>query len=131
MNTSMERGSVDKAVSTEDLCMMTRDINLEVARLEAMLNTLVENKVEAMKADKPKQISNHSTPKSTKKRFQRITSSSTASSSHKENVHGHQHRSHHRNHHGKRSRHGKRNGQYSIMLCMLSDVTLRDLRLRS
>ncbi|GLV41175.1 uncharacterized protein CBL_04699 [Carabus blaptoides fortunei] len=108
----MERGSVDKAVSTEDLCVVSRDINLEVARLEAMLNTLVENKVEAMKADKPKQISNHSTPKATKKRFQRITSSSTASSSHKDNAHGqnHQHRSHYRSHHGKRSRHGKRNG---------------------
>lgn len=36
---------VDKAVSTEDLALVTRDIHLEVARLEAMLNTLVENKV--------------------------------------------------------------------------------------
>lgn len=84
---------VDKAVSTEDLSFETRDVNLDVARLEAVLHTLVENKVEAMKNEKTKSSSSHSTPMTWDKRLHRITSSSTASSSHN---HGRDHRHYHK-----------------------------------
>lgn len=96
---------VDKAVSTEDLRFATRDVNLDVARLEAVLNTLVENKVEAMKNEKTKlSSSSHSTPMTWDKRLQRITSSSTASSSHKENNHGYDPHQKFRHYHKKKVR---------------------------
>lgn len=74
----------DKAVSTEDLCAepVTHNTYLEVARLEAVLNTLVENKVEAIK-NEIKLPSLHSSPKALINRL-RITSTSTASSKDKE-----------------------------------------------
>lgn len=93
---------VDKAVSTEDLRFETRDVNLDVARLEAVLSTLVENKVEAMKNDKSKSTSSHSTQMTWDKRLQRITSSSTASS--KDN-HGYEHHHKFRHYHKKRRHH--------------------------
>lgn len=76
----------DKAVSTEDLCIESQStMCLEAAKLEALFKTLVENKVEAIKNDKVKLSSVHSSPKSLVHRF-RLTSSSSANSS-KENHH--------------------------------------------
>lgn len=74
--------STDKAVSTEDLCCNGLDQNLslgvDVARLEAILQTLVENKVEALKNDNRKSSSVHSSPKSILNRL-RLTSTSSQS----------------------------------------------------
>ncbi|XP_050303988.1 uncharacterized protein LOC126741564 [Anthonomus grandis grandis] len=57
--------SIDKAVSTEDLCTEEdASSTLGVLRLEAILNTLVENKVEALKQENGKPNSLHSSPKS-------------------------------------------------------------------
>lgn len=74
----------DKAVSTEDLCSdpVPRNTYIEVARLEAVLNTLVENKVEAIK-NEIKSPSLHSSPKALIDRL-RITSTSTTSSKDKD-----------------------------------------------
>ncbi|KAF5294302.1 hypothetical protein FQA39_LY13446 [Lamprigera yunnana] len=71
----------DKAVSTEDLYTKPqRAIYLEVAKLESVFRTLVENKVEAIKNDKVRLSSVNSSPKSLVQRM-RITSSSSAASS--------------------------------------------------
>ncbi|XP_060527218.1 uncharacterized protein LOC132702544 [Cylas formicarius] len=61
----------DKAVSTEDLCTDegTDSTALGVLKLEAFLNTLVENKVEALKNENVKAASLHSSPK---RLFQRL-----------------------------------------------------------
>ncbi|KAK5650477.1 hypothetical protein RI129_001506 [Pyrocoelia pectoralis] len=76
----------DKAVSTEDLSFKPqRAIYLEVAKLESVFRTLVENKVEAIKNDKVRLSSVNSSPKSLLHRM-RITSSSSAASS-KGNLH--------------------------------------------
>lgn len=118
---------VDKAVSTEDLSFETRDVNLDVARIEAVLNTLVENKVEAMKNDKTKSSSSHSTPMTWDKRLQRITSTSTASSSHKENNHRKIHHYHRKKikHNDKepdtkRNGHNRTNGQFFLSIFQVS-----------
>lgn len=77
VNVKME--VADKAVSTEDLC--TKPLNstcLEVARLEAVLNTLVNSKVEAIK-NETRHLSIPSSPKALINRL-RLTSSSTVSS---------------------------------------------------
>lgn len=94
----------DKAVSTEDLCADTpHNTCLEVARLEAVLNTLVENKVEAIK-NEIKAPSVHSSPKALINRL-RITSTSTASSKEKEDQSGsHSHQSHVNRKHRRRKR---------------------------
>ncbi|CAH1128671.1 unnamed protein product [Ceutorhynchus assimilis] len=55
---------IDKAVSTEDLCSKEVPPALGVLRLEAILNTLVENKVESLKLENGKTSSLHSSPKS-------------------------------------------------------------------
>lgn len=70
----------DKAVSTEDLCTIGTEQNaaLGIARLEALLQTLVENKVEALKNDNRKASSVHSSPKRILNRL-RLTSSSSQS----------------------------------------------------
>lgn len=104
LSTHLTTQLVDKAVSTEDLRYATRDVNLDVVRLEAVLNTLVENKVEAMKNEKSKSSSSHSTPMAWDKRMQRITSSSTASDSHKDVNHGHEYPQSFRHYHKKRVR---------------------------
>ncbi|KAF2879664.1 hypothetical protein ILUMI_26502 [Ignelater luminosus] len=92
----------DKAVSTEDLCIEPpRTMCLEAAKLEAVFKTLVENKVEAIKNNKVRLSSVHSSPKSLVNRL-RITSSSSAASS-KDN---HQHRSH--CHHSPNRKHRRR-----------------------
>ncbi|KAF5293844.1 hypothetical protein FQR65_LT10982 [Abscondita terminalis] len=71
----------DKAVSTEDLhSKPQRAIYLEVAKLESVFRTLVENKVESIKNDKIRLASVTSSPKSLIRRM-RITSSSSAASS--------------------------------------------------
>ncbi|KAK4881923.1 hypothetical protein RN001_005242 [Aquatica leii] len=78
----------DKAVSTEDLYTKPqRAIYLEVAKLESVFRTLVENKVQAIKNDKVRLASANSSPKNLVRRM-RITSSSSASSS-KVNIHKH------------------------------------------
>lgn len=70
----------DKAVSTEDLSRIGIEQNatLGIARLEALLQTLVENKVEALKNDNRKASSVHSSPKSILNRL-RVTSTSIQS----------------------------------------------------
>lgn len=70
----------DKAVSTEDLCTIGTEETaaLGIARLEALLQTLVENKVEALKNDNRKTSSVHSSPKRILNRL-RLTSSSSQS----------------------------------------------------
>lgn len=94
----------DKAVSTEDLCSepIPHNTYLEVARLEAVLNTLVENKVEAIK-NEIKSPSLHSSPKALINRL-RITSTSTASSKDKEEHSG----SHYSRHSRGNRKHQKR-----------------------
>ncbi|XP_018565322.1 uncharacterized protein LOC108906525 [Anoplophora glabripennis] len=61
----------DKAVSTEDLCADSQKQGVlpGVARLEAILHTLVENKVEALKNDSRKASSVNSSPMSIFKRL--------------------------------------------------------------
>nr|XP_023019077.1 uncharacterized protein LOC111507925 [Leptinotarsa decemlineata] len=70
----------DKAVSTEDLCIKEGINNsvVKVARLEAILHTLVESKVETLKKDNRKSSSVHSSPKTILNRL-RLTSSSSQS----------------------------------------------------
>ncbi|CAH1107568.1 unnamed protein product [Psylliodes chrysocephalus] len=77
----------DKAVSTEDLCRVDhkRNVALSLARLEAILQTLVENKVESLKNDNRKQSSVHSKPKSILKRL-RLTSTSSQSTTKNEKM---------------------------------------------
>lgn len=88
----------DKAVSTEDLCTESQTaMCLEAAKLQAVFKTLVENKVEAIKNDKARSSSVHSSPKSLVNRL-RITSSSSAASSkdHHHRSYDHFSPSHHR-----------------------------------
>lgn len=68
----------DKAVSTEDLCVIDIEPNaaLGIARLEALLQTLVDNKVEALKNDNRKASSVHSSPKSILTRLRLMSTSS-------------------------------------------------------
>ncbi|XP_066152199.1 uncharacterized protein [Euwallacea fornicatus] len=54
---------LDKAVSTEDLCADEVSSTFGVLRLDAILNTLVENKVEALKQENDKNSSLHSSPR--------------------------------------------------------------------
>ncbi|XP_066254638.1 uncharacterized protein [Euwallacea similis] len=54
---------LDKAVSTEDLCADEVPSSFGVLRLDAILNTLVENKVEALKQENDKNSSLHSSPR--------------------------------------------------------------------
>ncbi|KAG5879560.1 hypothetical protein JTB14_019856 [Gonioctena quinquepunctata] len=70
----------DKAVSTEDLCTELKNQSsvVDIARLEAILQTLVENKVEALKKEGRKASSVHSSPRSILNRL-RLTSSSSQS----------------------------------------------------
>ncbi|GJQ69370.1 hypothetical protein Trydic_g6494 [Trypoxylus dichotomus] len=96
----------DKAVSTEDLCydpsvaglhysqQSQRQPNstcIEVARLEGVLNTLLENKVEAIKNDRTSSL--HSSPKMLLNRF-RIISTTSESVSSKDKDSAHSQRSH-------------------------------------
>lgn len=83
----------DKAVSTEDLCIdlpPPRNASLEAARLEAVIKTLVENKVETLKNQaKKRKSSNYSiTSGSPKSLFNRLrgTSTSTVSSKDREEI---------------------------------------------
>ncbi|XP_025830343.1 uncharacterized protein LOC108738893 [Agrilus planipennis] len=91
----------DKAVSTEDLCskFVENTTYLEATRLEALLKTLVQNKVNAIKNDR-KCSSLYSSPKSVINRW-RLTSSSTVSSKDKEAVSLGEH-DHHSPHHKRR-----------------------------
>lgn len=71
----------DKAVSTEDpstVKLAEPNAALGIARLQALLHTLVENKVEALKNDNRKVSSVHSSPKSILNRL-RLTSTSSQS----------------------------------------------------
>lgn len=73
--------TLDKAVSTEDFSTTTepRNVYVEAARLEALLNVLVEHKVESMKNEKSKVLlSNIHSPKPFISRL-RITSTSSSS----------------------------------------------------
>lgn len=116
----------DKAVSTEDLCSepIPHNTYLEVARLEAVLNTLVENKVEAIKNEIRSPPSLHSSPKALINRL-RITSTSTASSKeHSGSHYSHSHRSRGNRKHQKRKRseesdkrHTRRTGKRFYLFC--------------
>lgn len=85
----------DKAVSTEDLCYVSgnADYNrqgpnstcVEVARLEGVLNSLLESKVEAIKNDRAS--SSHSSPKMLLNRFRIISTSGSVSSKDKDSAH--------------------------------------------
>ncbi|RZC41629.1 uncharacterized protein BDFB_012801, partial [Asbolus verrucosus] len=76
----------DKAVSTEDLCIdLPRNTGLEAARLEAVIKTLIENKVETLKNAKRKSSSITSSPKSLFNKL-RGTSTSTVSSKDKDEI---------------------------------------------
>lgn len=95
----------DKAVSTEDLCynsgnqqqeqqqqqqLEQQQLNntcIEVARLEGVLNTLLESKVEAIKNDKSSSL--HSSPKMLINRFRIISTSESVSSKDKDSGHSH------------------------------------------
>ncbi|XP_030755719.1 uncharacterized protein LOC115882039 isoform X1 [Sitophilus oryzae] len=54
---------LDKAVSTEDLCIEDIPTAIGVLKLDAILNTLVENKVESIKHENGKKSSLQSSPK--------------------------------------------------------------------
>ncbi|EEZ97374.2 hypothetical protein TcasGA2_TC011199 [Tribolium castaneum] len=76
----------DKAVSTEDLCIdLPRNASLEAARLEAVIKTLIENKVETLKNAKRKSSSITSSPKSLFNKL-RGNSTSTVSSKDKDDI---------------------------------------------
>ncbi|XP_063906606.1 uncharacterized protein LOC135125161 [Zophobas morio] len=76
----------DKAVSTEDLCIdVPRNASLEALRLEAVIKTLIENKVETLKNAKRKSSSITSSPKSLFNKL-RGTSTSTVSSKDKDEI---------------------------------------------
>ncbi|CAH1379848.1 unnamed protein product [Tenebrio molitor] len=76
----------DKAVSTEDLCIdLPRNASLEAARLEAVIKTLIENKVETLKNAKRKSSSITSSPKSLFNKL-RGTSTSTVSSKDRDEI---------------------------------------------
>ncbi|XP_072384419.1 uncharacterized protein [Diabrotica undecimpunctata] len=76
----------DKAVSTEDLCGDQQKVSVAVSlvRLEAILQTLIENKVEALRNESRKTSSIHSSQKSILKRL-RLTSTSSQSTTKEEN----------------------------------------------
>lgn len=71
--------TLDKAVSTEDFTE-SQNVCVEAARLEALLNALVEHKVESMKNEKSRMLSIQagSSPKQLISRL-RITSTSSSS----------------------------------------------------
>lgn len=71
--------TLDKAVSTEDFSAENRNVYVEATRLEALLNALVEHKVESMKNQKSGMLSiqSGSSPKQLISRL-RITSSSSS-----------------------------------------------------
>lgn len=71
----------DKAVSTEDLCIDVPRNAREAARLEAVIKTLIENKVENIKNAKRKSSSITSSPKSI---FNKLKGNSTSTVSSKE-----------------------------------------------
>lgn len=73
-------GSLDKAVSTEDFTTEPRNVYVESAKLEAILNALVEHKVESMKNKKSKVLNLHSSS-SPKQLISRLRITSTSSSS--------------------------------------------------
>ncbi|XP_046749330.1 uncharacterized protein LOC124413031 [Diprion similis] len=85
----------DKAVSTEDASS-----NVEVARLEAVLATLVETKVESMKASASTATRRVGSAPASPRR-PRLTSSSTVSSS--QNHYHHHHHHHHHHHNGQQN----------------------------
>ncbi|XP_022905578.2 uncharacterized protein [Onthophagus taurus] len=92
----------DKAVSTEDLPLSTRNTCVEVAKLEGVLNTLLQSKVEAIKNDKTTSSSLHSSPKLFVNRL-RIASTSTTSSKDKDSGKGGFHKDFKRRHRKRRN----------------------------
>lgn len=73
--------TLDKAVSTEDFTTEPTNVYVEAAKLEAILNALVEHKVESMKNEKSRVLTIHSnnSPKPLISRL-RITSTTSSSS---------------------------------------------------
>ncbi|KAJ8977177.1 hypothetical protein NQ317_003117 [Molorchus minor] len=67
--------TIDKAVSTEDLCaeIQKETAILGVARLEALIHTLVENKVEALKNDSGQLPGVHGSPRNIFNRLKHIS----------------------------------------------------------
>lgn len=74
--------TLDKAVSTEDFTTEppTRNVYVEAAKLEAILNALVDHKVESMKNEKTNRVLG-----SPKQLITRLRITSTSSSSLKDN----------------------------------------------
>lgn len=75
--------TLDKAVSTEDFATEPRNVYVEAVKLEAILNALVEHKVESMKNRKSRVLSIQSSS-SPKRLVSRLRIMSISSSSLKE-----------------------------------------------
>lgn len=67
--------SFDKAVSTEDFCFDPGNRCIEVVKLEAVLNALVEHKVESIKNNGIRSLNRHGNPRELVKRLMTFTSS--------------------------------------------------------